>query len=57
MRANAGDFLEWHINQAARSQPVLLELDFFRHGKSLSNNTGALVAAIQIGPVGELNQL
>jgi hypothetical protein len=45
MRANAGDFLERHIDEAARSQPVLLELDLFRHGKSLSNNTGALVAA------------
>src|SRR6516162_6608960 len=45
MRADAGDFLERHIDQAARSQPVLLELDGFRHGKSLSNKTGALVAA------------
>jgi hypothetical protein len=45
MRANAGDFLERHIDQAARSQPVLLELDLFRHGNSLSHNTGALVAA------------
>jgi hypothetical protein len=44
MRANAGDLLERHIDQAARSQPVLLELEVFRHGKSLSNNTGALVA-------------
>ena len=42
MRANAGDFLKRHIDQPAGSQP-LLELDVFRHGKSLSNNTGLLV--------------
>jgi hypothetical protein len=45
IRANAGDFLKRNIDHAARSQPVLLELAVCGHGRSLPNNTGALVAA------------
>src|SRR6516225_5155484 len=52
MRANAGDFLERHIDQAARLQPVLLELDVFRHGKeSIEQYWRARRGAIQMGPV------
>src|SRR6516164_11818742 len=45
MRADAGDFLERHIDQAARSQPVLFELVVCRHGRILPHDSGALVAA------------
>src|SRR6516225_1111515 len=36
-RANARDLLKWHVDHAAHSQPVLVRLTVFHHGRVLAD--------------------